>query len=454
MSKPLALVALLALCACSNAAGTRAGIESAAGAGPAIPSISAIRPAAATTPIQHVIIMIQENRTYDELFGLYIGTGAYGAKYGYTHTGAQIALTQGALAISDMDHGYKSFRLAWNHGHNNGFDLNHFGNPPVPAGTYPYRTTQLDQIPEYVTLAQDYVLADHMFQTQGSGSFVAHQDLVAGGTAINATESIVDDPTNKPWGCDAPPGTVTNLLTNTKRYLSGKGPRPCLTYATLRDLLDAHGITWRYYTPSAANGGSGAYWNAFDAISAVRNGSEWNTNVKIPETSIFNDIFSDKLPNVAWVIPSVVNSDHPGSSSDTGPSWVSSVVNAVGATSEWKSTAIIIVWDDWGGWYDHIPPPQLDYQGLGFRVPCLIVSAYAKQDYVSHTQYEFGSILRFIEDNWTLGSLGTTDVRATSIAHDAFNFAAPPRAFQAIHARYSREFFLKQPPSNLPVDTE
>ena len=119
----------------------------------------------------------------------------------------------------------------------------------------------------------------------------------------------------------------------------------------------------------------------------------------------------------------------------------------------WNSTAIIVVWDDWGGWYDHVAAPQLDYDGLGFRVPMLVISPYAKTGYVAHTQYEFGSILKFVEDTFNLGRLGTTDTRATSI-DDAFDFTQSPRTFVPIQSKYSKTYFLQQRPSNEPVDTE
>ena len=116
-----------------------------------------------------------------------------------------------------------------------------------------------------------------------------------------------------------------------------------------------------------------------------------------------------ELASVSWVTPSGQDSDHPQYLSDTGPSWVSSVVNAIGGSSYWNSSAIILLWDDWGGFYDNAPPPQLDYRGLGIRVPCIIISPYAKHGYVSHVQYEFGSILRFIEEVYGLppGSIGS-----------------------------------------------
>jgi phospholipase C len=241
-----------------------------------------------------------------------------------------------------------------------------------------------------------------------------------------------------------------------------KGPFPCMTYATLRDKLDAKAVSWKYYSPGEAGGkGIGGLWNAFDAIQAVREGPEWTTNIASPETKILTDIEHSALPAVSWVIPDDNNSDHPGvAHGTTGPSWVASIVNAIGESSYWDSTAIIVVWDDWGGLYDHVPPPFFDHWGgLGFRVPMLVISAYARETYpskpgyISHSQYEFGSILKFIENTWGLGSLGTTDRRSTSIV-DCFDFTQPPRSFVAIPSQYSRSYFLHQKPSNKPVDTE
>ncbi|HEY1867579.1 MAG TPA: alkaline phosphatase family protein, partial [Candidatus Cybelea sp.] len=231
-------------------------------------------------------------------------------------------------------------------------------------------------------------------------------------------------------------------------------------YKTLRDLLDAKSVSWRYYSPPI-QGGEGKLWNAFDAIKAVREGSEWNTNISTPETNIFGDITAGQLAAVSWIVPDRQNSDHPaGPGGDTGPSWVASIVNAVGESSYWPNTAIIVVWDDWGGFYDHVPPPFTDeWGGLGFRVPLIIVSAYAREaipsqpGYISHTQYEFGSILKFIENIFNLGSLGNTDQRATSIV-DSFDFKQQPRTFQKIPSSHSKSYFLHQRPSGAPVDDE
>ncbi|MBV9233138.1 MAG: hypothetical protein JO030_03780, partial [Candidatus Eremiobacteraeota bacterium] len=302
--------------------------------------------------------------------------------------------------------------------------------------------------------AKEYVLADHMFQTEGSGSFTAHQDLIAGGSPIGA-DRLIDYPDGRPWGCDAPPGTLTSLITADNQYLAKAGPFPCLNYRTLRDLLDPAGISWRYYAPQVGYSYGGNLWNAFDAIAAVRHGAQWGRNVTWPETLVFTDVANDALPSVSWIIPDYANSDHSGDNSDTGPSWVAQVVNAIGTSHSWNTTAILILWDDWGGWYDHVAPPgKRSYGGLGFRVPLIVVSPFAKGGYVSHREYEFGSIVRFIEDNWGLPRLGTTDRRAADFVGDFFDFKRPARAFEAIPAKYSRRFFQRQAPSRHSVDDE
>ncbi|HEY5426593.1 MAG TPA: alkaline phosphatase family protein [Candidatus Tumulicola sp.] len=400
-----------------------------------------------TQPITHVVVVIQENRSFDNLFATY--PGADGATTGLNYNGKTIRLKKRPLKSNlDLNNSHLAWDVDYDGGKMDGFGLV-FVNGRRCVCAYQY--VDPTQIAPYWTMAQQYVLADHMFQTQSSGSFTAHQDLIRGDTAINSSESLVDFPSRGPWGCDAPSGTKTTLLTSTGQYLVDKGPFPCLSYATLRDLLDAKSVSWKYYTPSVhVNGGD--FWSAFDAIDAVRYGPEWSTNVSTPETKIFSDIKKGSLASVTWIVPDAANSDHPKfSRKDTGPSWVAQVVDAIGESPYWNNTAIFVTWDDWGGWYDHVAPPQLDYNGLGFRVPLLVVSPYAKAGYVSHTQYEFGSILKFIEDNWSLGNLGTTDVRANSL-DDVFNFSQTPLPFNPIPAKYSKSYFQHQRPSNQPLD--
>ena len=182
-------------------------------------------------------------------------------------------------------------------------------------------------------------------------------------------------------------------------------------------------------------------------------GSDWVNHVVLYNqhpAQILTDISSNQLPAVSWVIPSGQNSDHAGTLTNTGgPSWVASIVNAIGNSSYWKNTAIIITWDDWGGWYDHVPPPKLINDGTswgsgyiyGFRVPLIVVSAYAKPAYISHVNHDFGSVLNLIEGTFGLASLGYADAYADDLS-DCFDFNQTPIVFRTINAPKNAAYFL------------
>jgi phospholipase C len=446
------LAAGLSLAACNGSAPTAVP----GGAGPQRNS------GTGSTPIQHIIVMVQENRTFNDLFATFNGTD--GTTTGYERVGGTtqpIALKEVPLeATSTLLHLYSGYKTAYRNGHMDAFNQIRSKVNGKQEGAAPYQYVQPSDVVPYWDIANYYAIADHMFQTQGSGSFTAHQDLIRGGTELTSSESLIDDPTKTPWGCPSGTGSTTELITTSLKYLK-TGPFPCTSdfpssgnYKTLQNLLDAKYVSWKYYTP-AYQGNTGAMWNAFLVIDSVfGNQTEWNAHISTPETNIFADITNGSLPSMSWVIPDGVNSDHSGYNSDTGPSWVASVVNAIGDSSYWDSTAIIIVWDDWGGFYDEVKPPKLDKQGgPGFRVPMLVVSPYVGENEISHTPYEFGSIVRFVEDNWNLGRLGTTDQTATSIAN-MFNFNGSPRSFISIPSSKTKSFFLHQKPSGLPVDDE
>jgi phospholipase C len=429
--------------------------------------------------IKHVVIVIQENRSFDDFFATFPGADGSsggcmkpppgsGSGSGSCPSGDEYVplVPVNLIEPCDFGHGRNTYLKDYDGGAMDGFGTAGNGRSKCGAGRAgeaAYQYVIPSQIESYWSIAQQYVLGDHMFQTQGSGSFTAHQDLIAGTTTYDPakTRSLVDFPSHMPWGCDAPKGTKTTILVNMGGYLKmrfHRGPFPCMDYPTLRDLLDAHGVTWKYYSPPEP-GGEGKLWNAFDAIRAVREGPEWNVNIANNKI-FFDDVAAKRLANVSWVVPDERDSDHPGGHHDTGPSWIASIVNAIGESSYWNTTAIVVVWDDWGGFYDHVPPPFFDtWGGLGFRVPMLLVSPYARETspsrpgYVSHTPYEFGSILKFVEQNWNLGTLGATDKRAASLI-DCFDFTQAPRSFTDISAKYSRSYFLRQPYSHEPVDTE
>ena len=421
------------------------------------------------SPITHIVIMVQENRTFNDLFATFpgaVGTTTGLERIGTRKKGKQVTidLTETNLADpKDLNHLYASYKTAYDKGNMDGFNHIKLETSGKEEGKLPYQYVNPDQVKPYWTLATDYGLADHFFQTQGSGSFTAHQDLIRGGTEIDSTESLIDDPTSpSAWGCTSPPGTKTSLITTSLVVEKQQGPFPCTnmfpssgTYETLADLLGAANVSWKYYAPKPENFTVGALWNAFLVINSIYGSkSEWNEHISSPQTNVLKDITNGKLPAMSWVIPDAIDSDHPGYKSDTGPSWVASVVNAIGTSSYWNSTAVIVVWDDWGGFYDPVAPSPLDTQGgPGFRVAMIVASPYVPANEISHTVYGFGSIVKFTEDTWKLGSLGTTDATSTSISN-MFNFKQKPRVFKKIPVKYSRSFFLHQKPSNLPVDTE
>jgi len=186
----------------------------------------------------------------------------------------------------------------------------------------------------------------------------------------------------------------------------------CFERQTLMDLLDAKGVTWKYYAHDQYS-----IWTAPNAVAHIRNGPDWQ-NVIFPETTVLSDIASAKLPQVSWVIPSGVNSDHANSTSGAGPSWVSSIVNAIGTSAYWKDTAIFITWDDWGGWYDHVPPPKI------------------------YTESPFG-----------LGSLGTTDARADDLM-DCFDLHQAPTTFLTVPASVSANALGRRSAGDVGSDSD
>lgn len=444
---------------------------------PASPSTAAahfVQPLATSSksPIQHIVLIVQENRSFNDFFATFPGADGTTTGQGEANPNCSppiqagpITLTQMPLALAkDMNHSWKTgYSVAYDGGKMDGFDKILFGGNGSPECTYPYQYTNPGDIAPYWSLATQYTLAEHMFTTQGSDSFTAHQALIRGGTIVDPNRAMIDDPTCGDcfWGCNAPQGTITHLITPKNAYIK-TGPFPCTTafknpYHTLRDLLDAKTVTWKYYLPPSSQI-NGKLFSAFDVIWAVRNGTEWKNNISTPETNILNDIKNGSLPQMSWVIPEGVNSDHPGTLSngkptDLGPQWVATVVNAIGESSYWNSTAIVIVWDDWGGIYDNEGGKLKAYGGPGERVPAIIVSPYARAGYISPTIYQFGSIIKYIEGNWQLGTLNTTDKTSKSII-DCFNYKQSLIVFQPISSSLGPQYFLHEHHSYEPPDTD
>ena len=391
--------------------------------------------------IKHVVMIDLENRSYDNLFHGFPG-GNY-ATTGVMHDGTIVTLTGLPLTqANDIGHSSTQFAIAYDGGKNDAFDLETLiaGNgqtPPPP--TYPYTYVNQSDVQPYWDMASQYALADRMFQSNGGASYPSHFYLIAA-----QSDSIIGNPNHLPWGCDAPAHTKV-------AYLLPDGTTghefPCIDMPTIADELDAAGVTWASYTPQTETS-----WEAYESVSHIRFGPDWNTNFP-PSTHIFTDPGDGQLPSVSWVIPTFTESDHPRTTKDTGPSWVASVVNAIGESPYWPDTAIFITWDDWGGWYDHVPPPQLDKFGLGFRVPLIVVSPYSRHGYVSHTRHEFGSIIKFIEETYGLPSLGQTDARADDLT-DMFDFQQTPAPFVPIKAPLKPNYFMHEPIDWTPLDDD
>ncbi|GAC1398809.1 MAG: hypothetical protein NVSMB59_19890 [Vulcanimicrobiaceae bacterium] len=190
----------------------------------------------------------------------------------------------------------------------------------------------------------------------------------------------------------------------------------------------------------------------YDAFYRIRNTPDWQNNIiaKQGVAREFADIQNGGLPPISWFNPPVVASDHPQVTTNLGPDYVAALVDALmtSPAGYWNDTALFVTWDDPGGWYDHVSPPHLDRNGWGFRVPLLVVSKYAKRGYVSHVQHEYGSLLKFMEANWKLPSLGTTDRRADDLM-DFFDFSAqnaakPSQQVFGIHAGVNAAYFQTQ----------
>ena len=437
-------VALVALAGCQ--AGVPGGVATPANLGYA-DVLPALAPKTAT-PIKHIVIIVQENRTVDNLFHGY--PNADTVSTGKMSDGTTVELQQQSLNTPDIDNSYGASIQSYDHGKMDGFDKNQSNS--APAGKYAYSFVDRTDRAPYWSMAEEFELADHMFPTMHGQSWTAHIDLIASTTNLSPTTALVDFPTAQPWDCTAPTGTTTEYIDKGGNYYGG-GPYPCFDSTQLNTMattLDAAKVPWRFYAPSISGDWIGGAWSPFSSIKSVRFGPDWKKIVTPPPT-ILTDVANGHLAGVTWVTPDWQYSDHAGSGTTYGPSWVAAVVNAIGKSSYWKSTAIVVLWDDFGGWYDHVPPPQLDFKGLGIRVPCLIVSPYAGHGTVVHTQYEFGSVLRFVEDTFNLPQLGTvaggySDARAKSLA-TALNFNQAPRPFRAIPAPMFPYAFLHMKPS-------
>jgi phospholipase C len=451
---------------------------------------------------QHVVVIVQENRTPDNLFqGLCLtrlacSTTPFAGQYNI-QTSKWRDKTQPSGTIEPLT---VPLANAYDLGHSHVSFLEQCDMNPITAVTTAAKTCAMDGaalaaslctgtclsqpafryvensdgiLNPYLELVRQYGWANYMFQTNQGPSFPAHQFIFGGTSAPSASddaEAIFADSNIDSLkdiaGCIAVAKSIVALVSTVK--LTDAFVYPCFEHATLPDVLPAS-VTWKYYATGAGN-----IWTAPNAIRHICQpsepaggectGPEWKKNVELVSADVLKDISNCALANLSWVTPTGQNSDHAQVNTGGGPSWVASIVNAIGeskcknadGTSYWDSTAILITWDDWGGWYDHEPPTILpgaqgDYQ-YGFRVPLIAVSAYTSAGMIDNTRYDFGSILRFVEHNFGVseGILNFADERSDSSLIDFFDTRLLPRPFVPVLATKDADYFLNDttPPSD------
>ena len=391
--------------------------------------------------IKHVIFVVQENRSFDNLFQGY--PGARTVPSGMNSYGQTITLQPSSpKTVYIIDHSaYAMFAACNGTGtlpgtdcRMNGFNNEgSYGGPANPQYVYvPHAESK-----PYFDMAHQWVVGDNMFQSQLDESFVAHQYAIAA-----QAQSSVDLPFSLLWGCAGGSGDLVATITQQRSL--GSYQRACFDYQTLGDELDRAHLSWHFYAVryGSDTGGNGGTWSAYQAIRHIFYGPDWKKDVTSPNWKFLTDVQAGKLANFTWITPECAESDHLECGGGYGPSWVAAIVDTVGASKFWDSTAIFVQWDDWGGFYDHVPPPYKDYDGVGFRVPLLVISPYAKKTHISHVEYETASVLRFAEDLYGLPRLAPADARAKSPAEDCFDFTLSPRPFVPIKAPYPPKFFI------------
>lgn len=364
-------------------------------------------------PIKHVVFLVKENRSFDHMFGTF--PGANGVRVGVDN-GQPRKLVRGTdqRLPGDIPHCYWCSIIAWNHGEMDRFDQGEFGD-------WAYTQLHEDQLPNYWHWAEEYVLFDNFFASAWGPSFPNHLYTIAaqsGGARENPRRRGFFSNT---FGCDAPPEQLVEVYDPEGNIVMVP---PCFDFETEGDLLNEAGIPWAYY--AATERQRGYIWSAYSSIERYRNDPDrWAEFIR-PVDRVVQDIEAGALPPVTWITPRFELSEHPEFSFCHGENWSTRVINAIKASPIWDSTAIFLTWDDYGGFYDHISPPDVDRLGFGFRVPMIVISPYAKQGRVSSELGEFSSVLRFIEDNWGLAQLTHRDRKATPM-RSAFDFTQDPR---------------------------
>jgi phospholipase C len=359
------------------------------------------------TPIKHFLVLMQENHTFDNYFGTYPGAEGFPEgtcipvdPFDKSNTECVEPFHIGDRPIEDLDHSDSTFELQYNKGQMNGFvyALNQRNqNGALAMGYYDDR-----DLPYYWNIADEYVLFDHMFSSDHGGSFANHMFWVSGQQGgSRVTSEGYDD------------------------------------ILTIFDRLEERGVSWKFYVQNydpginyrtahliSGNRASQIIWVPVLNIARFLDDPELSSHI-VDLSEYYTDLENGTLPAVAYIAPAGA-SEHPPGSIRSGQKFVKSLIQALMRSSAWENSAFLVTYDDWGGWYDHVLPPQVDEHGYGMRVPAFMVSAYAKRGHIEKTVLDFTSIMKFIEENWGIEPLAERDVNANNFL-TAFDFSAPPR---------------------------
>ncbi len=364
------------------------------------------------TPIQHLVFVMQENHTFDNYFGTYPGADGLPAnvKMPIDPSNPSLGYVQpwhiGDTTITDMSHNAFTFKDQFDNGKMDGFVsalTARRENGKFSMGYYDDR-----DIPFYWNLADHYVLFDHFFSSAPDGSFVNHVFAVA-----------------------ALPPTAENPNSSNN---SGVNTMP-----TIFDRLQAAGISWKFYVQNydptinyrhlqgVGSRGSQVIWVPLLNMDRFIDNPTLSSHI-VDLKQYYVDLQKGTLPAVSYIVPSG-GSEHPPQYPGKGQRFIKSLLQELMRSNYWDSSAFLLAYDDWGGWYDHVVPPKVDVNGYGLRVVSLLISPYAREAYIDHTQLDFTSVLKFIEVNWEVPPLSTRDANANDMM-SAFDFTQAPRPAQ------------------------
>ena len=381
----------------------------------AIPGASAQTPgeeptvgeAETATPIEHFIFLMQENHSFDNYFGTY--PGADGIPSGtcmphdpvVRHGACTRPSHLGQRAVTDLGHSREVHLGQYRNGKMDGF-ISTFDKRGEATDTVMGYYDRRD-IPYYWSLADDYVLFDRFFSSAGGGSVWNHLYWISGRPGSREDEIPADGFTGFP---------------------------------TIFDRLEAEGISWKFYIQNydptityrsgmRGDRGSQVVWAPVLAFPRFLDRPELNEHI-VNLDEYYDDLRDGTLPAVSFMVPSGA-SEHPPGSIQAGQRFVRGLITQLMMSSSWDTSAFLWSYDDWGGWYDHVRPPEIDRLGYGFRVPAQLVSPYARRGFIDSTTLDFTSGLAFIETNWGVEPLAKRDARANDLT-SAFDFAQAPRA--------------------------